>query len=112
MAASPCFRDDPVDEWHQKTFFKVELIVVGKNPLWGPRKLAEEARRFFALHGASGALLKTTDDSVDVELGGIELGSYGWRRYSSPEHTFEWTYGTGLAEPRFSMALLNARTGA
>ncbi len=28
MAAGPCFRDDEVDDLHQKTFFKVELIIV------------------------------------------------------------------------------------
>jgi aspartyl-tRNA synthetase len=41
-----------------------------------------------------------TDFGFDIELNGIELGSYGIRR--NQENKLLWIHGTGLAEPRFS----------
>lgn len=108
VAAGPCFRDDPVDRLHKKTFFKVEMCVVGKDPKWSAETLMYTALKFFNTHGAPEAIVKPTGlGEYDIELGGIELGSYGHRTYSQ----YEWCYGTGLAEPRFTMAL-NARKGA
>lgn len=37
---------------------------------------------------------------LDGELNGIEIGSYGYRSYRE----LHWIYGTGLAEPRFTLA--------
>jgi hypothetical protein len=41
-----------------------------------------------------------TEIGHDIELNGIEIGSYGWRQ----NQDIIWAYGTGLAEPRFSIA--------
>ena len=41
-----------------------------------------------------------TPEGYDIELYGIEIGSYGIRRVRG----FSWIYGTMLAEPRFSEA--------
>ena len=41
-----------------------------------------------------------TEEGLDIELNGIEIGSYGYRSYKD----FHWIYGTALAEPRFSLA--------
>ena len=107
VAASPCFRDDPVDTWHQPSFFKVELIRVGFMRLSAEELLAW-ALRFFVNNGAPGAKIKQTSEGHDIELDGVELGSYGVRRYR--QHV--WTYGTGIAEPRFSTALKSAGASA
>jgi hypothetical protein len=37
---------------------------------------------------------------MDLEINGIEVGSYSRRSFGG----ISWTCGTGLAEPRFSMA--------
>ena len=106
VAASPCFRDDVVDEWHFKDFLKVELIMVVDQP--APREyarsLAMEAAVFFRkVGGAESQHLRLVETAIglDLEYGGVEIGSYGVR--SNRGH--HWVCGTGLAEPRFSQAL-------
>jgi hypothetical protein len=42
-----------------------------------------------------------TEDGWDLELLGIEVGSYGIRRIGD----VQYMYGTGLAEPRFGQVL-------
>jgi hypothetical protein len=103
LAASPCFRDDPVDHLHQNTFFKVELIYLGLTPfspdhVWA---MAGLARQFFrALPGGHDAQIIETEKGLDITLRGVELGSYGLRSFGS----WHWVYGTGIAEPRFTIA--------
>ena len=109
VAASPCFRDDVPDEWHQRSFFKVELIDIMHaevvETMW-ERDMAWIALSFFQRFEPEALIERvqgeTIDDPghLDITLGGIELGSYGDRRALG----WTWTYGTGLAEPRFSMA--------
>lgn len=106
MAAGPCFRDDDVDELHQKTFFKVELIIVmdyAPPPEFALKMAHEDALEFFYQNtDARGRLLEVeTEAGYDINLNGIEIGSYGVRSFEG----HHWIYGTGLAEPRFSMAL-------
>jgi hypothetical protein len=70
-------------------------------------EIARLAREFFLTVGGADAAarrLVTTEDGLDVEIGGIEVGSYGTRLHEG----FSWNYGTGLAEPRFSSALEEA----
>lgn len=106
MAAGPCFRDDEVDELHQKTFFKVELIIVmdyAPPPEFALKMAHEDALEFFYQNtGLRDRLLEVeTEAGYDINLNGIEIGSYGVRSFEG----HHWIYGTGLAEPRFSMAL-------
>lgn len=101
VAASPCFRDDKPDNLHQKTFFKVELIeITEKKPTKeAVQVMAETALSFFhMLEGGDKAKIVETPDGLDIELHGVELGSYGRRSFDG----VHWVYGTGLAEPRFS----------
>lgn len=114
-AASPCFRDED-DPTHQTTFFKVELIHVLDGP---PRadqvvdphvermsnlvnSMAVHARWFFrsVAVGWDFRMVRTLE-GLDIELNGLELGSYGYRSFQG----HHWIYGTGVAEPRLSMAL-------
>lgn len=106
VAVSPCFRDDDVDELHHKDFVKCELIVVtdGPSSLARVRELAMEAALFFRKIGGVDSQhlrLVETDTGLDLELGGIEIGSYGARSWEG----HHWIYGTGCAEPRFSQAM-------
>jgi hypothetical protein len=110
VTASPCFRDDEVDELHHKDFFKVELCTVLNHmaPYEYVRSLAVEADAFFrSVFRRAGTLpaehlqMVETAIGLDIELGGIEIGSYGARYYEG----HHWVYGTGLAEPRFSQAM-------
>lgn len=111
MAAGPCFRDDEVDELHQKTFFKVELIIVTEYappPEFAFHTMALDAYECFQsmkielTYNRNTALkIVETEVGYDINLNGIEIGSYGVRSFEG----HHWIYGTGLAEPRFSMAL-------
>jgi hypothetical protein len=49
----------------------------------------------------------TTDIGTDLvtQSDQIEIGSYGMRSVVINNVTYKWSYGTGLAEPRFSQAL-------
>ena len=112
MAAGPCFRDDEVDELHQKTFFKIELIIVMD---YAPSRdfayrlasddafmfLTSEAIRLGGFKNRHATEIVPTETGYDINLNDIEIGSYGVRSFEG----HHWIYGTGLAEPRFSMAL-------
>lgn len=119
MAAGPCFRYEKEHDYlHQQYFFKVELIHLlepQKYPdgSWKPLSLMQEhpgqalsyclgaAVKFFNTQTSTPAALVDTKIGFDLELHGIEIGSYGIRNHGP--HT--WVYGTGVAEPRFSQAL-------
>lgn len=101
VAATPCFRDDPEDLLHQKYFFKVELFskaVSLEIATASALMMALQAQDFFDTLGEA-TTLRQTEVGFDVELNGVELGSYGTREYGG----LIWAYGTGIAEPRFSI---------
>lgn len=99
-AAGPCFRDENVDKWHLYTFFKVELIEV--NPLSkNVFEIMDCARAFMECLTNCNIKVEKTQDGFDLTCKGIELGSYGYRTYDK----YSWTYGTGLALPRFTQML-------
>lgn len=116
---TPCFRpgDDDPERFHQPYFMKIELFrtdIVDQyavdEMIWDVSVFIKEELRyegfhlervdtpeenFMIPHHDTGTLL-----SADLNLNGIEVGSYGLRH--CPE--LDWVYGTGLAEPRFSQA--------
>jgi seryl-tRNA synthetase len=111
VACTPCFRNEKVDKWHQKTFEKVELFLAIKN------ENPEDILNMFindALECFNDLFndfkskkypleIEKTDIGYDINYAGIELGSYGIRK--NEEHGLHWVYGTGVAEPRFSNVL-------
>ncbi len=103
IAATPCFRDDLEDKWHNKYFFKVELIkYIEENKLNDVVKMTMMSLDFFRkLANGTDLKIVPTEDGYDIELKGVEIGSYGLRKFENKM----WVYGTGLAEPRFSKAL-------
>jgi hypothetical protein len=118
---TPCFRDDVVDELHQKHFMKLELIDF-RTKQHSYEEILNDAFDFCKFHlnrlippGADGGRLEieeVTEDQKDINFyakwwdgfmfNPIELGSYGTRRVEHNGNTYSWNYGTGLAEPRFS----------
>lgn len=111
VACTPCFRlGDTEDGLHFPYFMKVELFTPATNIL-ALFDFLKDAGECFRELGATVDMLSTdqTDQGVDININGIEVGSYGQRSHQNADgSTIDWTYGTGLALPRFSQAL--ART--
>ena len=95
QAITPCFRfkDAHRSAFHQEHFMKLELW--SSNPAdWDD--LMRHAADFFRSYGDVTERVTGTGSS-DLEMNGIEVGSYG--------ATSTYAYGTGLAEPRLSLVL-------
>jgi hypothetical protein len=104
QTTTPCFRDEAViDEFTRPYFLKVELIsYMPADPRADYEKLLNDAMScFFQLSTAETFDAVHTTEGFDLFYRGVELGSYGIRQLG--DHI--WVYGTGLAEPRFSLAL-------
>lgn len=106
VSAGPCFRDEEVvDQTHQYAFFKVELITIQSST--GTRLTDSDARYMasevedvlYEMYGFGAHVVKTPD-GWDIEVEGVEVGSYGVREYNG----HRWVYGTGLALPRTPIA--------
>lgn len=103
QCVTPCFRHEKYDELHLPWFMKCELIL----PLWkgddvekAVDTVLKDAYDFFRRYASyEGSPVKVrTDIGWDINMLGIEVGSYGYREYDG----FRWVYGTGVAEPRLS----------
>lgn len=94
VGLTPAFRHDNYDSLHYPYFMKVELFRLGEDIT---TDFCDAASDCFNLLGLKSEVVPT-DIGFDLEANGIELGSYGYRQLGS----LSWTYGTGLAEPRFS----------
>ena len=96
VAVSPCFRAEAAVEAgvSQFTFMKVELF-----SLWSHFGTHQwHAWAFFRDNGLRCSRDVVSPDQEDlVSPCGVEMGSYGFRQ--------NWSYGTGLALPRFSTVL-------
>lgn len=113
QCVTPCFRDDKTDEFHRTYFMKLELII----PIWkhdNPDQFVHnilmDAYSYFSMYSRCNVTVPGVKENIefvdtpigrDIYLYGIEVGSYGYRKYKD----FGWVYGTGLAEPRLSQAL-------
>jgi hypothetical protein len=97
VAVSPCFRDDDVDDMHVKEFMKVELIDVSNNSC---SSLIDDAYKFMSTYKPI-SVCQTATNEFDLQMNGIEIGSYG----SRSRNNNIWSYGTGVAEPRFTRAI-------
>lgn len=110
MAMTPCFRNEPVlDELHQPCFMKLELInwdATGEEDL---HKMIADARLWFESQLFVDVIPNIDPDPIGLKAydivtskTGIELGSYGIRTHKK---VGRWLYGTGHAEPRYSIAM-------
>ena len=98
IAATPCFRNEIYDNTHFPYFFKLELIHFLEKSLDDCICLSAS---FFNRYTSVSVV--DTNIGKDLYVNDIEVGSYGVREFGK----FYWTYGTGLAEPRFSIAVGN-----
>lgn len=98
QATTPCFRDDELDELHQRYFMKLELFDNTRDGDSYMRTVLD-SQEFFSKYVT--VERKLTAVGMDLESGGIELGSYGVRE--TPYGKF--VYGTGCAEPRLGYAI-------
>jgi hypothetical protein len=64
------------------------------------QRISASAWNFFQTLTTGHLNIVQTEIGHDIELNSIEIGSYGWRQHRD----IIWAYGTGLAEPRFSIA--------
>lgn len=111
---TPCVRKEPVfDATHHLYFIKVELFVpvvleeglrVVDDLLQGSLQWMGEELRAAGLSRAHLRVLEVAPNQWDIELAGLEVGSYGLRQHFG----IAYAYGTGCAEPRFSQALARA----
>lgn len=112
QTATPCFRDEPAySETTLPWFFKVELIsylgsleVSRESASRGTRDVLYDALQCMEYIAQSNTKFKivVTDEGYDIMCNDIELGSYGYRSWEN--HL--WIYGTGIAEPRFTLAVI------
>ena len=107
QATGPCYRDeDKYDDLTRMTFLKTELIwynpqVEGVEPLEAYEQVFNHALQcFFHISDCDKFSVVKTEEGVDIYCNGVELGSYGIRKIGD-QHI--WVYGTGLAEPRFTL---------
>lgn len=102
QATTPCFRDDGEDDLHQHYFMKTELFAPSS---WDPHSVAVQAYTFLKTYLGDLRVVRTGESEYDLMCGGIELGSYGRRTVCVGPEDVTFTYGTGLAEPRTSVAV-------
>jgi hypothetical protein len=111
---TPCLRDEKLDALHQHGFMKAEWFVplVGEHPHdWAavlPQLVTTQVEIFkLVAHEcgevSQGALevVALGPEQVDIELNGVEIGSYGRREFRGRYYL----YGTALALPRFTSAM-------
>lgn len=131
---TPCFRNEPYDQYHSKHFMKLELIDLNPAPellrfdkpelIRGLERtailtLAEQALAVMAeVAGDPKAWLRVVPtgavdptavpgaNQLDVVLELVDSRQIELGSYGARRTSFAtWFYGTGLAEPRFSRAL-------
>jgi hypothetical protein len=107
MSVSPCFRVEQFDSLHLPWFMKLELFDSRTDPICLELMLIDALNIFKTLVGRQGEQqnefeIVNIGDTFDINMNGIEIGSYGIRRHVDPAE--DYIYGTGLALPRFTQA--------
>lgn len=100
VGVTPCYRVEPYfDLFHRPMFMKIELFVTV--PYTEPERVMTDAKEVMSLYLPTGSRIdeKKTPEGYDLEISGVEVGSYGIRSFRDTT----WVYGTGLALPRFSV---------
>lgn len=106
QGVTPCYRFEPINHLHRKTFIKNELIVFteGNNIVEGELyQVIRDAKEFFETKLLNVDMVEVPQSNsiknYDLMCGDEELGSYGIRKFRN----ISWVYGTGCAEPRLSI---------
>lgn len=100
VCLTPCFRDEVDDDIHSRHFMKVELMHYNIDV--DRFQLMNDAMKFYKTYLPEDKLTFANGD-IMIKVGDdfFEVGSYDITDYSNQDHTIR--FGTGLAEPRFSM---------
>jgi hypothetical protein len=118
-ALTPCFRNEAIlNDLHQPYFMKLELITWDGTEADMSRMIQLARIWFESEHPGDRpgddlmlSIVPNNDEDllgvtqaydINTALTGIELGSYGIREHAK---VGRWVYGTGLAEPRYTVAL-------
>ncbi len=102
LSCTPCFRGDEIDQTHQQYFLKVELFDNNDTSEKRLLHIINLAYNFFNQY-IPVKIVQVDNCTYDIETSdGIELGSYGIRSWNNKK----WIFGTALAEPRLSKAML------
>lgn len=101
MALTPCYRQESfLDDTHYSMFLKLELFELLCMDSFPMMCDAHDFFRKYLPPNSRYVPTKEAECSYDIETeDGVEVGSYGVR------YTLDgtpYTYGTGIAEPRFS----------
>lgn len=100
FSITPCFRSDNYDKLHQPWFMKLELFHYSSD-LNDLISMLQLVKLFFSNQSKGDLqIVETGNNSYDLELNSIEIGSFGFRTVEG----ITFIYGTGLALPRFSIA--------
>lgn len=104
MAITPCVRDEIEDDIHLSVFLKLELIIIGKHDV---NSILDTATSFFNRLTDKINIVDSWNKPFekDILINEVEVGScgIGYMQDGTP-----YTYGTGIAEPRLSFALLKS----
>ncbi len=98
VACTPCWRDEVEGEFHTRAFLKVELFAFSHQNKYSEKFIDDAHKVFNILAPDANIEFPITDIGIDATMAGIEIGSFGERVIPQ----FMFSYGTGLAEPRFS----------
>lgn len=103
IALTPCYRDEVIlDDSHYSIFLKLEIMDYDSfAPKLDTVYWANKMINFFEYEGLITNLVETNIGYDVCTKCGLELGSFGYR--VSPKGV-PYVYGTGLAEPRASLA--------
>lgn len=106
---TPCFRKESFTALNSKYFIKNELIDTINVSYESLDDTVNMCLSFFQKYIPEVTVVEQKDDrsekAYDIVYGPYEIGSYGIRSYMQ----LEWTYATGVAEPRLSK-LIDLRT--
>lgn len=102
QAITPCFRDECfVSETTRLYFMKLELCHINPNNAdESLQDIIDVSLGFYREVIELPVSLVKTSEGFDIYYEDLELGSYGIRTYK--DNT--WVYGTGVAEPRCTIA--------
>lgn len=98
QTVTPCFREEPFDQFHTKYFMKNELIITDEVNESSLNSVVNTCKNFFENEFQKNVTVIETKEGFDIEIMGIELGSYGIRTCEY----LKWIYATGCAEPRMT----------
>jgi hypothetical protein len=106
QTCTPCFRmEQDFTDLNKMQFMKIELFrndIISNEALFKMMDCVKDVMT--AEFNVDPIIVKTGPESWDININGIEVGSYGRRSIKHNDVNYTFLYGTGLAEPRFSQA--------